>query len=169
MAEKMQASVPLGITAVMPLFGEVNLFPTERSNIVRLRNRRFAQKLTSPDISFSADTTPEISPREASLMSLLSATPSPHPENNTAANNMPANKVLLFILISPVSAQKVKKRTNSPYGNSCALGKEVKLPVHNIKIYTNNTPENKTSLSDICRIEWVHKCLLSMYVHVDSL
>ena len=45
----MQASVPLGLCAVMPLFGEVNLFPTERSNIVRLRNRRFAQKLTSPD------------------------------------------------------------------------------------------------------------------------
>lgn len=114
MTEKMQASVPLGLCAVMPLFGEVNLFPTERSNIVRLRNRRFAQKLTSPDISFSADTTPEISPREASLISLLSATPSPHPENNTAANNMPANKVLLFILISPVFSSKSQKSAQTP-------------------------------------------------------
>ena len=110
----MQASVPLGLCAVMPLFGEVNLFPTERSNIVRLRNRRFAQKLTSPDISFSADTTPEIFPREASPMSLLSATPSPHPENNTAANNMPANKVLLFILISPVFSSKSQKSAQTP-------------------------------------------------------
>ena len=49
MTEKMQASVPLGLCAVMPLFGEVDLFPAKRSNIVRLRNRRFAQKLASPD------------------------------------------------------------------------------------------------------------------------
>lgn len=28
-------------------FGEVNLFPTERSNIVRLRNRRFIMMLYS--------------------------------------------------------------------------------------------------------------------------